>query len=60
MTLDQSKLFQEGREMMHAFHWMNRDKGNVIPTQSDIERLARQLDLRTGYVSKRIWTFLQN
>ena len=58
MTVAQIKEFEEGRSL-----WIEYERVNGYafrPNKIGLTKLAKLLDLKAGYIEKRIYQFLEN
>ena len=58
MTIAQIKEFEEGRSL-----WIEYERVNGYafrPNKAGLSKLSRLLDLKSSYIEKRIYQFLEN
>ena len=58
MTSEARDLWYDGKNMW--FEYVAVNGYTFYPDKAGIKKLARNLDLKPEYVSKRIWTYLEN
>lgn len=58
MTIEQSKLWHEGRELW--FEYTRVNGYSFTFNNEGIKKLAKLLDLKQSYIQKRINTYLEN